>query len=542
MTSTSTRPEYGTWAPMTYPAFRSLWIAQLISNVGTWMQTVGAQWLLINQPNATTLTALAQAASLLPVLFISLPAGVLADVLDRRRYLIATQIAAVLVVAALAGLTFAGLATPSVVLMLTFGLGITAALASPAWQAVQPQLVPRELIPGAAALGSMSINLARAIGPALAGVIIAASSAGVVFAINAASTVFVVIALVRWRTDDLSSRQPERILPALLSGSRYVVHAPGVRRILLRSALFVLPASALWALLAVVAGQRLQLGSGGYGLMLGALGLGAVLGALLLSRIRARASNNTILAVFSGVYAIGMVAAGLAPNAYLLLPLLLASGVGWLVMLSTFNTTLQLTLASWVRARGLSTYLIVFLGGQGIGAVLWGFVGQLMGVPVALLVATALLIVGAGTVLIWPLQTQTRDRTIVEPWPEPEPDEPIPPSAGPVLIQAEYVVTGDPTDFLAAARLAGLSRRRTGASSWGLYQDATDHTVYVEIYAVPSWDEHLRQHHERMTGYDVELDARLRSFDARAMPTLDGELPVGPAVPARHLIAVDLPR
>ena len=521
----------GTWAPLSVAAFRTLWIAQLISNTGTWMQTVGAQWLLVHQPNAAVLTAMAQAASLLPVLFISLPAGVLADVLDRRRYLIVTQICAIAVVALLAALTAFGHATPAVVLLLTFGVGITAALANPAWQAIQPQLVPRELIPNAAALGSMSINIARAIGPAVAGVIIAVWSPAVVFGLNALTTVFVVVALVRWTGERGGDRTPERIVPALRSGSRYVVNAPAVRRILVRSALFVVPASALWALLAVVSSSRLGLGSGGYGLLLGALGVGAVAGALLLSRIRRRLPPNQLLALFAGVYAIGMVATALVRSPWLLMVLLLASGVGWLVELSTFNTSLQLTLAGWVRARGLSTYLIVFLGGQGLGALLWGAVGQLFGVTWALLAATGLLLLGVLTLLWWPLQTESLDRTISAPWPEPAVDLPVGDSAGPVVVEVGYTVTGDPAEFLRAARQVGVSRRRTGATSWAIYRDAADRTSYVELFSVPTWGEHLRQHHERLTGYDQELEQRLESLGV-ADPDRDGST-------TRHLVVPD---
>ncbi len=529
MTTTDQAPHPGTWAPLAIGAFRALWIAQLVSNVGTWMQTVGAQWLLVTNPNAAALTAMAQAASLLPVLFVSLPAGVLADIFDRRRYLIATQVAAIAVVGLLAVLTALGLATPSVVLLLTFGLGVTTALASPAWQAIQPQLVPRELIPGAAALGSMNINLARAIGPAVAGVIIAASSPAVVFGINAASTVFVVVALMRWHPAPGPDREPERIVPALRSGSRYVANAPVVRRILLRSALFVIPASALWALLAVVASDRLGLGSGGYGLLLGALGAGAVIGALLLTRIRRLLGPNRLLGAFTLLYAVGMVATAVVGSAPLLMVLLLASGVGWLVMLSTFNTNLQLTLAGWVRARGMSTYLLVFLGGQGVGALVWGAVAQWIGVSPALLLATGLLIVGAGTLLVWRLPSASLDRTISAPWPDPEVDVAPDPVDGPVVVEVTYCVEEWVEEFLAAARALGLSRRRTGATSWVLYRDVADHTVYVEVFSVPTWSEHLRQHYERMTGYDSELERRVEAFDARG--------PEGSST-TRHLVAI----
>ncbi|MBU4214234.1 MAG: MFS transporter [Actinobacteria bacterium] len=506
----------GTWAPLALSTFRWLWIAQLVSNIGTWMQTVGAQWMLVSQPNAATLTAMAQAASLLPVLFVSLPAGVLADVFDRRRYLAGVFGAAVVVGGALAVLTAVGLVTPLVLLMLTFGLGVTSALAGPAWQAIQPELVPPRLIPAAAGLGSMNINIARAIGPAVAGVLLLAVSPAVLFAINAVSTVAVVGAVLAWRRPPEPERDAEPLVSALRSGSRYVLNAPGVRRVLLRVALFVVPGSALWALLAVVASQRLRLGPGGYGMLLGALGLGAVIGALGLSRVRDRVSRGVLLVGASLLYVLGQAGAALVGGPALLVVLLVLAGVGWLVVLSTFSTTLQLTLPAWVRARGMATYLIVLVGGQGVGAVAWGLIAEKVGIGHALLIATGLLLLGVLSQAWWPLLARTgrQDPRVDTIWPEPDVDDAIDldPRTGPVVVEIRHVVTGDVPRFLDAAERVGVSRRRTGATSWALYQDAADAAVFVEVFVVPTWGEHLRQHHDRLTGYDRELDVRMRAF------------------------------
>jgi len=504
----------GTWAPLALSTYRWLWVAQLVSNIGTWMQSVGAQWMLVHQPNAATLTATAQAAGLLPVLVVSLPAGVLADVLDRRRYLVGVFAAAVVVAGSLAVLTAAGLVTPLVLLMFTFGLGVTAALASPAWQAVQPELVPRRMIPAAAALGSMNINLARAIGPALAGVLLVVVSPATLFAINARSTVAVVAALLLWRRPPEPDRAAEPMVSAMLSGSRYLRHAPRVRRVLLRTGLFIVPASALWALLAVVASQRLGLGSGGYGLLLGALGAGAVLGAIVMRPLRDRLSRGTLMAVFSLVYGLGLVGAGTVRVTWVLVVVLVAAGMGWLVVLSTFAIVLQLTLPAWVRARGMAGYLVVLLGGQGLGAVAWGLVAQRAGVAPALVAAAALMLIGVVSQLWWPLleRTGTLDPQVDTLWPEPElvvvPDD----RDGPVMVENRYVITDDADGFVEAARRVGLSRRRTGAISWALYRDLADPSVFVEVFVLPTWGEHVRQHNERLTGYDREVDVRMRAL------------------------------
>ncbi|MGC1214983.1 MAG: MFS transporter, partial [Micromonospora sp.] len=254
------------WAPLRVAAFRSLWLAVLASNIGTWMQTVGAQWLLVDQPNAATLVSLVQTASMLPVLLLALPAGALADTFDRRRLLIAVQAFLAAVGVLLAALTAVGRMPPALLLTLTFALGVGQALTLPAWQAVIPELVPRAQLVSAAALGSISVNLARSVGPAVAGVLVAQAGVAVVFAVNAASFAIFAFALFRWRPDRPESEpEPERFTAALRAGGRYVRHSPVVRRILLRAALFVVPGSALWALLPLVASHRLGLGAGGYG-------------------------------------------------------------------------------------------------------------------------------------------------------------------------------------------------------------------------------------------------------------------------------------
>ncbi|WP_435129687.1 MFS transporter [Actinacidiphila sp. bgisy144] len=519
------------WAPLRLPTYRTLWCAQLGSNVGTWMQTVGAQWMLVHQPNAPTLTSLVQAASLLPVLFLSLPAGVLADVLDRRRLLIALSVAMAAVSTALAVLTAAGLTTPTVLIALVFLMGCGSALSGPGWQAIQPELVPRAQIPAAAALGSLNVNLARAVGPALAGVLVAATGTDVVFGINAASFLGVVAALAVWhRATAPAGGAPERMRPALSAGTRYVRNAPGVRRVLLRAALFVLPASALWGLLPVVSSQRLHQGAGGYGLLLGALGVGAIAGAVTVKRVRAALDRNVLLALSSAAFAAGSAVAALVTQPAVVALVLVMTGAGWLYALSTLNTTLQLALPSWVRARGLAVYLMVFMGGQGVGSLVWGLVANATSTRAALLAATALLLLTAASLAVWPMhaRTGTFDRDVVAPWPEPMLafDRTADDAAdGPVLVEVTYEVPVERLpEFRAAMAALAVSRRRTGASHWSLYRDAEQPTTWVEAFQVPSWQEHLRQHESRLTAYDAELAAR-----AGALST------TGPRV--RHLIA-----
>ncbi|MBB5164181.1 MFS family permease [Mycobacterium sp. AZCC_0083] len=454
-----------TWAPLRSPVYRALWIAQLVSNLGTWMQTVGAQWMLVGDPRAAVLVPLVQTATTLPVMLLALPSGVLADLIDRRRLLIATQGAMAAGVGLLASLTGAGLATPAVLLTLLFVIGCGQALTAPAWQAIQPDLVPAEQIPAAAALGSMSINGARAIGPAIAGVLVSLSGPTLVFALNAVSFVGIVFVLIWWRRPAVEQGYPpERALAALSAGGRFIRSSPIVRRILLRAALFIAPGSAIWGLLPVIAANQLGLSSSGYGLLLGALGAGAVLGAFLLSRLRARFGQNALLTVGAAGFAVATAVLALVPIFAVVFGALVIGGASWLLSLSTLNASMQLSLPAWVRARGLSVYQLVFMGGQALGSVVWGVLAGATSSSTSLLVSAVLLAVCGLSSMWWPLHANTSnlDLTPSSHWPEPtlifEPE----PLDGPVLVLTSYrVASSDEDAFLAAMAVLGRSRQRT---------------------------------------------------------------------------------
>ena len=516
MTSAGATTPTSTWAPLRSPVYRALWIAQLVSNLGTWMQTVGAQWMLVGDPRADVLVPLVQTATTLPVMLLALPSGVLADLIDRRRLLIATQGAMAAGVGLLATLTGAGLTTPAVLLTLLFVIGCGQALVAPAWQSIQPDLVPSEQIPAAAALGSMSINLARAIGPAIAGVLVSLSGPTLVFALNAVSFVGIVIVLVFWKRDPIEHNYPpERALAALSAGGRFIRSAPIVRRILLRAALFVVPASALWGLLPVIASGRLGLSSSGYGLLLGSLGAGAVLGAFMLSRIRARFGLNTLLTVAAAGFAMTTAVLALVPNFTVVLLALLVGGASWMLSLSTLNASMQLSLPSWVRARGLSVYQLVFMGGQAIGSVVWGLVAGATTSVTSLLVSATLLLVCALSSLWWPLHAKTGDLDLTHSshWPEPNLTFDPEPLDGPVLVITSYRVAAENEErFLAAMDVLGRSRQRTGASQWRLFRSIEHESTFVEAFVVRSWGEHLHQHYTRLTGQDRLIEDNVEQF------------------------------
>jgi predicted MFS family arabinose efflux permease/quinol monooxygenase YgiN len=531
-------PEDSAWAPLAARVFRALWIAQLVSNTGTWMQTVGAQWLLVG--HSAALVTLVQTASTLPVVLLALPSGVLADRYDRRKVLLAAQFAMLVVSSSLTVLAFRGTLAPGALLALTFLLGCGTALMGPAWQAVQPELVEREQLGQAAALGAVNMNLARAVGPALGGAVVAAAGAGWVFAFNALSYLGVAAVLLLWRRPEASrtSAREEGLLAAVQAGRRYVWHAPGVRRVLLRTILFIPGGAALWSLLPLVASRSLGLGSGGYGLLLGVVGVGAVGGAFALPTIRRRLGANGILAAGAAVFAATLTVLATTRSPWLAAAALLPAGLAWIGVLSTLNAHIQQRLPGWVRGRGLAIYLVVFQGGQALTAPVWGALADGLGLTLALLIGAGLLTGSALSVRRRPLLgTDGIDPSPSHHWPVPplvfEPG----PADGPVLVSVMYRIPPENRAvFTDRMRHVARSRRRTGALTWGLYQDGANPERFIEKYLVASWSEHLAQHHSRLTATDRRFEEQARellvegtapevthAFDATAGPVVTAE-------------------
>ncbi len=498
-------PAVSAWAPLANRLFRTLWLAALVSNVGTWMQTVGAQWLVVHKAHAAILVSLVQTAYTLPAVLFALVGGVLADIFDRVKLLVAVLAGMTATAAALTALTAAHRMPAALLLMFTFVLGTGAILVAPAYQSLVPDMVPRDQVPAAAALSSININLARAIGPAIAGLLVAQVGVAAVFALNTGALLLYAIVVAAHPKLGGSPESSERFLPGLRAGSRYVRNAPVVQRILLRAALFLVPGSCLWALLPLIATTRLALGAGGYGILLGALGVGAVGGAFVLPQVRARLSANATVTTASLIYAAALVVVVLSRNLALTLLVLLPAGLAWIAFLANVNAALQLFLPRWVRARGLAVYQMVLFGGQAAGALIWGAVAGATGLVPAFLVAAAVMAGGAATIWFWPFyQVANMDRSLVR-WPEPQLVISADRAGGPVLVRTTYTIAaGQEQQFLRAMADLRRSRLRTGATDWALYQDGANPRLFVELFRVASWEEHLRQHDERQTGTDLE--------------------------------------
>jgi MFS family permease len=460
------------------------------------------------------MVSLMQTATSLPFFLLALPAGALADIVDRRKLLIWTQTWMLTAATALGVCTLAGLTGPWVLLSLTFAIGLGNALNAPAWQATTPELVPHEELAGAVALSSVSVNVARAVGPALGGLLVAALGTGWVFLLNAASFVGVVAVLGRWKREStIGSRLPPEDVPgAMRAGVRYVRHSAPFGAVLVRSAAFVLPASALWALLPLYARRGLALSATGYGLLLGCLGLGALLGALVLPRVRRRVTSDHVVMVASAVFAATSAVLGLARVPVVAGAALLAGGTAWMAAMSTLSVAAQNAVPAWVRGRALAVSLLAVQGGLAFGGVVWGVIATHAGIPATLVAGALVLLVGVVATLrfdlhglanlnLLPSATWTLPRTA---W-ELDGDE------GPVLVTLEYdVKPADVDAFLRTVQRLEAIRRRDGAMRWNMYHDVEHPERWVEVFVVESWLEHLRQH-ERVTASDrLVLDAARR--------------------------------
>ncbi|MBI2532690.1 MAG: MFS transporter, partial [Deltaproteobacteria bacterium] len=460
------------------------------------------------------MVALMQTATSLPIFLLGLPAGALADLVDRRRMLLFTQGWMLVIATLLSVLTFLELTTPLVLLILTLAIGAGAAMNAPAWQATAPELVPRAELPAAVALTGLGLNLGRAIGPALGGVVVALAGAWAVFLLNAVSFLSVILVLYGWRRRPQSRRVPrERVPSAIRAGIRYARHAPALRAVLVRTGLFVLFASAPWALLPVLARHELGLDSVGYGILFGCLGTGAVAGALLLPELRSRFSTDALVA--GGTISFAVVTAALAEVRHfgLLCAVMIAGGVAWITLMASFNVATQTAVPSWVRARALALYLLMFQGGMATGSVIWGAVTEHAEIAVALLCAAGGLVVGLAAMARYPLRgSEEVDLTPSAHWPEPTVAVKPRSEDGPVLITVEYRIDPEHArDFTSAMGPVRQQRLRDGAFRSSLYYDPANPRRYVETFVVESWAEHLRQH-ERLTVSDRVAEERAVAF------------------------------
>ncbi|MGV6876697.1 MFS transporter [Pseudochelatococcus sp. B33] len=508
------QPRLSVLTPFRHGDFRALWTATLASNLGGLIQAVGAGWVMTTISDSSSMVALVQASTTLPIMLFSLVGGALADSFDRRRVMLVAQTTMMVASIALAFSAFSGLLTPWLLLAFTFLIGCGTALHNPSWQASIGDLVSRNDLPSAVALNSMGFNLMRSIGPAVGGVIVATAGAAVAFAVNACSYLPLITALARWKNKTPPNSLPrEEFVSAMGAGMRYVLMTPNLLRIMFRSLIFGFAAIVVLALLPLVVRDLVGGGALTYGVMLGCFGLGAIGGALMNARLRARFSIEHIVRAAFVTFGLSVAGLALSEMVWLSCLFLAPAGACWVLALSLFNTSVQMSTPRWVVGRSLSLYQTATFGGMAAGSWIWGFIAEIQGPDRALLYAAAVLAAGALAGLQFRLaEFGSLDLSPLNQFREPELRLVVKARSGPIRIMIDYEV--DHTDipgFLTVMTERRRIRLRDGAQHWALLRDLENPDVWTESYHVPTWADYLR-HNMRRTQADAAVAERLQAL------------------------------
>lgn len=512
---TRSPPTVSAWAPFQHRIFTLVWVSTVISNVGGWMYSAAAGWLMTTLTSDPLMVSLVQVANSLPVLIFAFPAGALADVVDKRKFLIVAETATAVLSTLFAFMVWRDLVGPHTLLLFVFIIGAVGALTAAPWQAVVPDLVPKEHLAPAVALNSLGVNVSRAVGSALGGVLIAALGISAPFWANGVSNAGVIGALLWWRSAPRSSNHlpAERLGAAMRTGFRHARHNPRLRATMVRATAFFIFASAYWALLPLVTRERIRGGAELYGLLLGMIGLGAIMGALAMRRIRARLGNDRTVALASLGTALAIALFGLARTPVMALAASLIAGASWVTALATLNLSAQMALPDWVRGRGLAIYIMVFFGAMSVGSALWGQLAGWVGLINTHWIAAATMLLAIALSWRWKLQHSVAvDLSPSMHWPVPQALWLQDASDGPVMVTVEYhIAEVDRHAFLLALDQLNHARRRDGAYAWAIYEDAEHPGRMLETFYLESWAEHLRQH-ERVTKADQALQQSIREL------------------------------
>ena len=518
--SATVKPRSSALSPFRHRIFRDIWFANVFSQFGGLIQTVGASWLMLSIAASSEMVTLVQTSTTLPIVLFALVAGALADNYDRRRMMLLAQLFMLLVSIVLAAAAYFGVITPWLLLLLTFLIGCGQAFNAPAWQSSVGMMVPREDLPTAVAMNSMGFNIARSVGPALGGFIVAAFGAAVAFAINAFSYLGIIGVLLRWRPAAEPRLLPrERLWTAIQAGVRYVAMSPNISSTLLRGFVFGFGASAVTALMPLVARDLVGGGPVTYGLLLGAFGIGAVGGAFSTHRLRASLRNESIVRLALVVFGAAAVLTAVSRWLFLTIPGMLLCGAAWVLALSTFNATVQTSAPRWVVGRALSQYQVVTFGGIALGSWIWGLMTERYGLPAALAASTLVMLVGIVTGRRFALrQTESLNLDPLARWREPAVKLEIQPRSGPIVISVEYRIReSDVLQFLSLMAERRRIRRRDGAQRWSLLRDLADPEIWIERFQAPTWLEYVRMS-QRITHEDASVGERIRALHVGPEP------------------------
>jgi MFS family permease len=508
----------GAWTPLRDRTFRILWLVWVASNVSMWMNDVAAAWLMTSLTTSPTLIALVQTASSLPVFLLGLPSGALADIIDRRRYFMVTQFWVAANAAVLYLVSIAGLLNAHVLLLLVFTNGIGLAMRWPVYAAIVPELVPRSQLPAALALNAVAVNFSRVVGPLFAGLIIASLGSQYVFALNFVVALIAAVAISRWKRVSKPSVLPgERFLGAMRLGWQYVRESQRMKDALVRTSVFFLHATALFALMPLVAKRFGEGGATTYTVLLSCIGVGAIAAATQLQRARARFNRDQLAFGGTVIQSLGTGVVAFAPNELIAGVAMVFSGAAWILVANSVTIAAQLALPDWVRARGMAIYQMSIMGGTAFGAFIWGKLADLTSVPISLAVCSASLLAGLSLTHRRTLEG-AEDLTPTHPWDEPKPAKEIALDDGPVMITLEYLI--DPQkgpEFEILMAESRSARLRQGAVSWGLFEDVGVPGRYVEYFACDTWADYLRRF-DRFTAQDERLKEMRHAFHLGTNP------------------------
>ena len=505
--------------PLRHPVFRALWTANVVTAMGTWMQNTGAGWLMTTLSPDAISVSLVQAATIVPTFLLALPAGALADIVDRRRYLIATQCWTMGAAVLLTALTWWGAIDATGLIALTFAIGIGSAMYQPAWGATVPEVVPRSDLVQAIALNGIGFNLARAVGPAIGGVLVLFGGPSLAFILYAFSFLVGIAALIRWKRQVTRSSLPrEHFIAAMRAGMQFVRHTPAMQAAMLRSVAYFLPCSAVWATLPLVVREHLHLGAGSFGMLLGLMGVGGVTAGMLLPRLRGLANRGTTVLGSSLCSCLGM---AFIASTHHWAPAgigMVLFGVGWVSAASTAQAAAQLVAPAWVRGRALAIYQLAFNGALAFGSVFWGWLGSVSSLQTSLISAAVLCAALAVLVRGFSLdQAMAAPSTAPAPPPSPEAVAPefvatLSRQRGRVLEVMHYRVSPAQRDgFLDAMAAVQHVRGRAGALDWKLYEDVAHPEGWMEVWSMQNWTDHLREA-VRMSDDDRQVLSTVHTF------------------------------
>lgn len=492
--------------PLKHQTYRTIWFASIASNFGGLIQAVGAAWMMTALSSSENMIALVQASTSLPIMLFSLVSGALADSFDRKRIMISAQLLMLAASILLTVFAWFGWLSPWLLLFFTFMIGCGTALNNPSWQASVGEMVPRDDLPAAVTLNSVGFNITRSVGPAIGGVIVAIAGAAAAFLVNTFSYFALIYALVKWQPPKNNSNLPrEQLFAAISAGMRYVAMSPNIGKVLVRGFLFGLSASAILALMPLVARDLVQGGPLTYGIMLGAFGVGAIGGALISARLREILSSEWIVRVAFLGFAFSAAVTAVSTSAMLTALVLTVSGASWVLALSLFNTIVQLSTPRWVVGRALSLYQTLTFGGIALGSWLWGSLAENYGLTFSLLCSCVLMLLGVlvGFKLAMPafasLNLDPLNRFV-----EPNLRLDVKPRSGPIAILVDYEIDdADLPEFMSIMAERRRIRLRDGAQNWTLMRDLENPDIWTEIYHVPTWVEYVRHNHRR-TQADAE--------------------------------------